>query len=324
LLDVNSDGSFVKYVNGLGIDDKIRQTVNGQVLYFVQDHLGSTNALTDATGNVISSVTYDSFGNSTGNLATRYQYTGREKDAETGLHYYRARWYDSNLGRFLGEDPIGFAGDDINLYGYVWSSPINKTDSSGLFPSQKRFYHHQNIIRHVFKGLATDKQIEIMAQEQYDFDASTQDEPYAPMHAMARIGQSSQSARDEANMFIRNEICTARNLTRLGFESEGLRRLSRAIHTLQDSTSPAHYDFQEAWNDSPVWHLDHYISESLVFPRKAQLARRQTVMAWLYYKGEAEMPNDFFINHLYDSGYGPSFSPSTTSSSKGGNNCGCY
>jgi RHS repeat-associated protein len=133
LLDVNSDGSFVKYVNGLGIDDKIRQTVNGQAQYFVQDHLGSTNALTDATGNVVSSATYDSFGNASGNLATRYGYTGREKDADTGLHYYRARWYDSNLGRFLSEDPIGLSGG-INQFGYVSGNPQNSSDPSGLYP----------------------------------------------------------------------------------------------------------------------------------------------------------------------------------------------
>jgi RHS repeat-associated protein len=101
------------------------------VLYFVQDHLGSTNALTDATGNVISSVTYDSFGNSTGNLATRYQYTGREKDADTGLYFYRNRWYDSNLGRFLSEDPIGLSGG-INQFGYVDGNPTNFSDPMGL------------------------------------------------------------------------------------------------------------------------------------------------------------------------------------------------
>ncbi|HNQ16169.1 MAG TPA: RHS repeat-associated core domain-containing protein [Pyrinomonadaceae bacterium] len=59
------------------------------------DHLGSTNALTDGSGNVTSSASYDSFGNATGNLATRYRFTGREYDDFTGLHYYRARWYDS-------------------------------------------------------------------------------------------------------------------------------------------------------------------------------------------------------------------------------------
>ena len=96
------------------------------------DHLGSTNALTDASGNVSSSASYDSFGNATGNLSTRYQFTGREYDNFTGLHYYRARWYDGNLGRFISEDPIGFAGGDVNLYGYVGNKPLNFFDPFGL------------------------------------------------------------------------------------------------------------------------------------------------------------------------------------------------
>jgi hypothetical protein len=48
------------------------------------------------------------------------------------LHYYRARWYDANLGRFISEDPIGFAGGDVNLFGYVWNNPQGYTDPSGL------------------------------------------------------------------------------------------------------------------------------------------------------------------------------------------------
>ncbi|MBK7705468.1 MAG: RHS domain-containing protein [Acidobacteria bacterium] len=101
------------------------------VRYFIADHLGSTNALTDSSGNVTSAASYDSFGNATGNLATRYRFTGREYDDFTGLHYYRARWYDSNVGRFISEDPIGFAGGDVNLFGYVWNQPLKYRDPVG-------------------------------------------------------------------------------------------------------------------------------------------------------------------------------------------------
>jgi hypothetical protein len=48
------------------------------------------------------------------------------------MSYYRARYYDARVGRFLSEDPIGFAGGDVNLYRYVGNSPINYTDPSGL------------------------------------------------------------------------------------------------------------------------------------------------------------------------------------------------
>lgn len=121
-LDVVMDdnaGVLTKYQNGPGIDNKLKMTANGVSKYFIADHLGSTNALTDSSGAILEQTTYDSFGNATNQLSTRYAFTGREYDDFTGLHYYRARWYDSNLGRFISEDPIGFAGGDVNLYGYV-------------------------------------------------------------------------------------------------------------------------------------------------------------------------------------------------------------
>jgi RHS repeat-associated protein len=141
ILDQNSDGTSVTYLNGAGIDNKIRQTVNGQAQYFLSDHLGSTNALTDATGAVIASTSYDSFGNATNaNFPTRYQFTGREFDSLTGLQYSRARWYDANLGRFISEDPIGFRGGDVNLYGYVRNKSIKYKDPTGLTPSTNAWF----------------------------------------------------------------------------------------------------------------------------------------------------------------------------------------
>lgn len=327
VMDDNS-GTLTKYQNGLGIDNKLKLSSNGVSKYFIADHLGSTNALTDASGAILEQTAYDSFGNATNQLSTRYAFTGREFDNFTGLHYYRARFYDARLGRFISEDPIGFAGGDVNPYGYVGNGPLGAVDPSGLFPSQLLVYHHQNIIRRALPSLASDYEMEILAQEQHDFDANSQDEPYAPMHAMTRVGQSGEDARRLANLFIRNEICLARRLASQGYQEESLRRLSRAMHTLQDSTSPAHFDFQPAWNDSGIksyWHhRDHYVSESLVLPSNADVARLQTRRAWYYYKGMLAMPDDFFVNHTYDSNRGPVDSISMTgNSSLGGGNCGC-
>ena len=120
--------------DGLRIDEKLRSKNGTTVRYFLTDHLGSTEALADATGAIVSSTSYDSFGNSTSNIATTYRYTGREYDADTGLYYYRNRWYDPEIGRFISEDPIGFAGGDVNLYRYVWNSPYNFTDPYGENP----------------------------------------------------------------------------------------------------------------------------------------------------------------------------------------------
>jgi RHS repeat-associated protein len=134
-LDVVADdnsGVSTKYQNGLGIDNKLKMITNGTAKYFLADHLGSTTALTDSSGNVSSSANYDSFGNTTRNLSTRYQFTGREFDNFTGFTFYRTRWYDGRIGRFVSEDPIGLNGGDINVFGYVKSNPINFKDPLGL------------------------------------------------------------------------------------------------------------------------------------------------------------------------------------------------
>jgi len=58
-------------------------------------------------------------------------YTGREGDPETGLYYYRARYYDPKVGRFISEDPIRFAGG-VNFYSYVTNNPVALADPLGL------------------------------------------------------------------------------------------------------------------------------------------------------------------------------------------------
>jgi RHS repeat-associated protein len=58
-------------------------------------------------------------------------FTGREWDPETNLYYYRARYYDPKVGRFISEDPIGFDGG-VNFYGYADAGPTTATDPSGL------------------------------------------------------------------------------------------------------------------------------------------------------------------------------------------------
>jgi RHS repeat-associated protein len=58
-------------------------------------------------------------------------YTGRELDLLTGLHYYRARYYDAGLERFISRDPIGYAGKDFNVYRYVGDNPSVRVDPTG-------------------------------------------------------------------------------------------------------------------------------------------------------------------------------------------------
>jgi len=61
-----------------------------------------------------------------------FRYTGRESDTETGLYYYRARYYDQSAGRFLSEDTLRFDAG-VDFYTYVRNNPINFIDPSGLY-----------------------------------------------------------------------------------------------------------------------------------------------------------------------------------------------
>ena len=132
VLDENSDGSLVYYGNGPGIDNKLwYQQGSSNPVFFLTDHLGSTRALVSSTGSIIGTMDYDSFGRPLGQIATRYQYAGREWDPDTELYYNRARWYDTQARRFISEDPIGLEGG-VNLYAYVRNNPIGSIDPLGL------------------------------------------------------------------------------------------------------------------------------------------------------------------------------------------------
>lgn len=121
---------------GLRIDEFLTRTdvSSGVTSFFLTDALGSPVAVADAAGAVQTEYTYESFGKTTitgASNTTLYHYTGRENDG-TGLYYYRARYYDPQLQRFLSEDPIEFNGGDINLYAYVRNSPLTFSDPYGL------------------------------------------------------------------------------------------------------------------------------------------------------------------------------------------------
>jgi RHS repeat-associated protein len=133
--EANSSGAVVaRYTQTENIDEALAMLRSGGTSYYNADGLGSVTSLTNSSGTVAETYAYDSFGKvtaSSGSITNPFQYTGRESDPETNLYYYRARYYDTNSGRFLSEDP--WRGSlQKNRYRYVVNNPIMLADPLGL------------------------------------------------------------------------------------------------------------------------------------------------------------------------------------------------
>ncbi|HWZ45991.1 MAG TPA: RHS repeat-associated core domain-containing protein, partial [Candidatus Saccharimonadales bacterium] len=132
-----SGAMLVRYAQGAGIDEPLAEARGGTNGFYEQDGLGSVTSLSGSSGALADTYTYtyNSFGvltASSGSLTNPFQYTGRDFDSETGLRYYRARYYDPAIGRFISEDPIGFDAGDENFYKYVGNDSPNEADPTGL------------------------------------------------------------------------------------------------------------------------------------------------------------------------------------------------
>jgi RHS repeat-associated protein len=111
-------------------------TLPGDLRLPIADHLNTPRDLVDSTGAVINHLAYDSFGQvkseTNGAIDYLFGFGGFERDESTGLLHSDTRYYHPALGRWISEDPVGFAGGDANLVRYVGNGPTNAIDPSGL------------------------------------------------------------------------------------------------------------------------------------------------------------------------------------------------
>lgn len=211
------------YLRSLNIDEPfIRQTAIGNEHYHT-DALGSSLALSDASGAFVATYEYEPFGKTTatGSSSNALQYTGRENDG-TGLYYYRARYYSQKLQRFLAEDPIGFSAGDINLYQYVSNGPVGSRDPHGLFAFPYPFLIPFAASLKAGYGVTDSAQI-AWQDVKSDFRAGSQDVQSSHKHAMAQSGQSATAAAAANQAFIEAQL-----------NSGQIRGIGEALHANED------------------------------------------------------------------------------------------
>jgi RHS repeat-associated protein len=132
------DGSMIaRYSHGTHLTSRIDSRAD--VAFYGRDALGSVVLVTDDTAQVANTYAYDPFGNvlhNTETVTNPFQFVGGLGVMEegNGMCYMRARFYSTELGRFISEDPIGLGGGDLNLYRYVGNSPTDEIDPTGLNP----------------------------------------------------------------------------------------------------------------------------------------------------------------------------------------------
>lgn len=137
----NTGELIAAYSHGIGLESRVSSTNKSS--YFDFDYIGSTTGLTGATGSYLNQYAYRPFGEEvsgeelfeTEAITNSFEYVGQWGIMEeaNGLDFMRARFYDSNFGKFISSDPIGINSGEINFYRYALNNPVSFSDPLGLW-----------------------------------------------------------------------------------------------------------------------------------------------------------------------------------------------
>ncbi|MBN1521804.1 MAG: hypothetical protein JW928_04660 [Candidatus Aureabacteria bacterium] len=139
LYESHSDGLSIKHIFA-GSQKVCSLKSDESIFYYHKDHIHSSNIITDGQGNLITHYEYSPYGSltlQTGDDVTPFKFTGQELDDSTGLYYFKARYYDPVLGRFITPDSIVphlFVPQSLNHYSYCMNNPVKYVDPTGHFP----------------------------------------------------------------------------------------------------------------------------------------------------------------------------------------------
>jgi RHS repeat-associated protein len=135
LAEKNGDGSWNDYIFANG--QRIAQAGSTTIFYH-SNQIGSTDLITSSAGTPLASYTYYPYGvGPISDAQNHYLFTGKERDAESSLDYFGARYYASVMGRFMSPDDSDVGENDPsnpqswNLYSYVQNNPLTNTDPDG-------------------------------------------------------------------------------------------------------------------------------------------------------------------------------------------------
>jgi RHS repeat-associated protein len=138
LLETNGSGTLTNEYIFFGGKRIARRDSSNNVIYYLSDHLGTSRIVTNSSGTVQDDSDFYPYGGErvvSSTSGNHYKFTGKERDAESGLDNFGARYDSSQYGRFMTPDPLGGHIEDpqtLNKYAYVRNNPLNLTDPTGL------------------------------------------------------------------------------------------------------------------------------------------------------------------------------------------------
>jgi RHS repeat-associated protein len=213
------------------------------------------------------------------------RYTGKERDTESGLDYFGARYYASTMGRFMSPDPSRLSVDfqdpqTWNRYTYVLNRPLTMIDRNGKWPTEI----HNEIIDNAFPNLSNRQRqiLKDISAKQDSVTSGGQGTDVAYEHAMRNANQTVAEAKALYDNYVANQGDIAQDAQMDWYlqepdwpalSDEALGDFGKALHAVLDSTSPAHEGFQ-------VWKhwlhfgrdMDHKGREATITPMQMRSA----------------------------------------------------
>jgi RHS repeat-associated protein len=270
--------------------------------FYVTDVLGSPVASTDSYANIRWREDYRPYGEratagapDSNDGDNERWFTGAPQNDVTGLTYLEHRFYDPVVGRFLSIDPRGLSprnGENFNRYWYANNNPYRFTDPDGRWASQKGFYVHQRVTHLLLSRYVDYDSMHWLNHAHVIADAPRFQGPDSSFrHAMRNGQQTVAEARQMANDFVRAQFEKAWNAPTY---RQSLVEFGIALHTLQDSTSPAHGGFQVWTGEETFGEQYDHVEQELENPGEGSELYRVTRDAWKWFTEKKLPEGDLF------------------------------
>jgi RHS repeat-associated protein len=255
-----------------------------EVFYYLTDHLGGVDVVTDEDGNAVERKDYLPFGDDRiqpqlDPQPESYGYTGKEQDYETGLYYYGARYYDPQIGRFTQIDPLVLGESEkpladvlsnpqaLNGYTYVLNNPMRYVDEEGLYSED--VHYDLTFYLAIASGLDLGQAKTVAFFDQYtDINPATLPNDLSGAEGVSQTVKNYNEGITNYYHFASRGDALGRIVNALG--TGDLSKFGTALHTFQDTYSHAGLTpitHAKQWHDPDMTNLN---------PAKAMIMARNS------------------------------------------------